>query len=96
MVIIYLTQMLVAEKIILQQSKTVDCDKSSILRQVDNHLRELVDSLLTPADEAAEDEFERELAAEGFIGEVQPLTATDEEIRQYRAYQPITVEGQPL
>jgi len=61
--------------------------------------RQLIEQLNTiipaTADER-EEAFERELAAEGFIGEVEPLTATDEEIRQYRAYKPITVEGQPL
>ena len=63
--------------------------------------RQLIEQLqaIIPAsasEDEREDEFERELAAEGFIGAVEPLTATDEEIRQYRAYQPITVEGQPL
>jgi hypothetical protein len=63
--------------------------------------RQLIEQLnaILPATETADDleeAFERELAAEGFIGEVEPLTATDEEIRLYHAYQPITVEGQPL
>jgi hypothetical protein len=31
-----------------------------------------------------------------FISLVRPLTAADEEVQQYRAYKPITVEGQPL
>jgi hypothetical protein len=60
-------------------------------------VRELVDSLLS---EVSEDEreaaFECDLAAEGFISPANPLTATEEEVRQYRAYKPITVEGQPL
>jgi hypothetical protein len=61
--------------------------------------RQLIEQLNTIIPTTADDleeAFERELAAEGFIGEVEPLTATDEEIRQYRAYKPITVEGQPL
>ncbi len=63
--------------------------------------RRLIEQLQAIAPSSAsederEDAFERELAAEGFISQVEPLTATDEEIRQYRAYQPITVEGQPL
>lgn len=61
--------------------------------------RQLIEQLNTIIPATADDleeAFERELAAEGFIGEVEPLTATDEEIRQYRAYKPITVEGQPL
>jgi hypothetical protein len=36
-VIIYLTQVLVAETILLQQSRTANGDKSSILRQVDSY-----------------------------------------------------------
>ncbi len=65
-------------------------------------VRALVDSLLSEPERARlsederEDAFERELVAEGFISPVRPLTATDEEVRQYRAYQPITVAGQPL
>lgn len=60
-------------------------------------VRELADSLLTSVSEdEREAAFESDLAAEGFISPVQPLTATEEEVRQYRAYQPIKVEGQPL
>jgi hypothetical protein len=60
-------------------------------------VRELADTLLTSVSEdEREVAFESELVAEGFISPVRPLTATEEEIRQYRAYQPITVEGQPL
>jgi hypothetical protein len=65
-------------------------------------VRELVDSLLSePAtkpqtEDELEDAFERELAAEGFIAPVEPPAATDEAVREFRAYKPITVEGQPL
>jgi hypothetical protein len=60
-------------------------------------VRELADSLLTSVSEdEREAAFENDLAAEGFISPVRPLTATEEEVRQYRSYQPITVEGQPL
>jgi hypothetical protein len=80
---------------IKEEVKTLGADE---LHQV----RDLVDSLLSEPDgsrvneDELEDAFERELAAEGFISPVRPLTATDEEVRQYRAYKPITVEGQPL
>ena len=63
-------------------------------RRLIEQLNEIIPASAT-ADEL-EEAFERELAAEGFIGLVEPLTATVEEIRQYRAYKPITVEGQPL
>ena len=61
-------------------------------------LIEQLQSIVPPSasDDEREDEFEREMAAEGFIGAVESLTATDEEIRQYRAYQPSTVARQPL
>ncbi|MEJ7713973.1 MAG: hypothetical protein WKF84_30035 [Pyrinomonadaceae bacterium] len=39
------------------------------------------------------DAFERELVAEGILGEVKPL-ATDS--TEYHSYKPITVEGKPL
>jgi hypothetical protein len=61
-------------------------------------LREQLETIIpsSPTEDELEDAFERELMAEGVIGAVKPLTATDEEIRQYHAYKPITVEGQPL
>lgn len=60
-------------------------------------VRELADTLLTSVSEdEREAAFECDLVAEGFISPVRPLTATEEEMRQYRAYQPVTVEGQPL
>ena len=43
-----------------------------------------------------EDEFERELAAEGLIGTPPPLREDPEELQKYRDYKPIKVEGQPL
>lgn len=61
-------------------------------------LREQLNALAEASvtEDEREDEFERELAAEGFIAAAQPLRADEAEIRQYRAYQPITVKGQPL
>ena len=62
-------------------------------------VRELVDSLLSEpakpqvADDALEDAFERELMAEGVIGEVKPLPEEDPE---FYAYRPATVQGKPL
>ena len=57
-----------------------------------HQVRELVDSLLSPADEAAaEDEFERELVAAGILlprGEHAALTTPA------RAFRPVTVTGQ--
>lgn len=63
-------------------------------RQLIEQLRTIVPAAVS-ADER-EDEFERELVAKGIIGAVEPLTATEEEIRQYRAYRPVTVTGQPI
>jgi hypothetical protein len=61
-------------------------------------LREQLETIIpsSPTEDELEDAFERELMAEGVIGPVKPLTATDEEMQQYQAYKPITVEGQPL
>lgn len=65
-------------------------------------VRELADSMLAEpvaepqTDDELEDAFERELAAEGFIAPVSPPAATDEQVREFRSYRPITVEGQPL
>jgi hypothetical protein len=65
-------------------------------------VRELADSLLSEpeagpqTEDEREDAFERELAAEGFIAPVEPPATTDEAVREFRAYKPITVEGQPL
>ncbi len=63
--------------------------------------RQLVEQLnaIIPAsssEDEREDEFERELAAEGVIDAAKPLRVTDEEIERYRAYKSITVEGQPF
>src|SRR5689334_6135561 len=65
-------------------------------------VRGLVDSLLSEpmtrpqTEDELEGVFEREPAAEGFIAPVEMLTATEEEVREYRAYKPINVEGRPL
>ena len=66
-----------------------------------NEQRQLIDQLqaIIPSsisEDEREDEFERELAAAGIIGAVAPLTATNEEVRQHRAYRPVTVTGQPI
>jgi hypothetical protein len=61
-------------------------------------LREQLETIIpsSPTEDELEDAFERELMAEGVIGPVKPLTATDEEMQRFHAYKPITVEGQPL
>lgn len=56
-------------------------------------LRATVDSLLSQSDEAAaEDEFERELMAEGFISKVEPL----KDFSPYETYEPVRVSGKPV
>ncbi len=63
-------------------------------RQLLNQLNEIIPSPAT--EDELEDEFERALAAEGFIAATTPLKMDEEEIKKFRDYQPITVEGQPL
>ena len=57
-------------------------------------LREQLNSIIPDSSEdEREDEFERELAAEGVLGEVKPLPDDDPE---FRAYQPVIVKGKPV
>ena len=82
-------------------STTIDKIIAEVQQLPPDEQRQLIEQLqaIVPASastEEREDEFERELVAEGFLGVVAQLTATDEEIREYRAYQPIKAEGQPL
>ena len=62
-------------------------------------VREIVSSLLNEPDkpqmteDEREDAFERELMAEGVLGEVKPLDPDDP---QFYAYRPVTVEGKPV
>ncbi len=60
--------------------------------------RQLVERLaalvpVPPSEDEREDEFERELMAEGILGEVKPLPDDDPE---FYAYRPVTVTGQPV
>lgn len=59
-------------------------------------VRELVDSLLEKKEskpQVTEDEFLKELEAEGFIGKVPP-PITD--FSRYENYKPVTVTGEPI
>ena len=58
-------------------------------------MREQLNSIVPDSSdqEAREDEFERELVAEGVLGEVKPLPHDDPE---FHAYQPVTVTGKPI
>jgi hypothetical protein len=58
-------------------------------------LREQLDAILpsSPTEDEIEDEFERELMAEGVLGEVKPLPDDDPE---FYAYKPVTVTGKPI
>ena len=58
-------------------------------------LREQLDTIVpsTPTMDELEDEFERELMAEGILGEVKPLSDDDPE---FHAYRPVTVTGKPV
>jgi len=60
-------------------------------RQLVEQLNAIVPAL--PSEDELEDAFERELAAQGIIGEPQPLDANAAE---FYAYKPITVGGKPL
>ena len=60
-------------------------------RQLVEHLNAIVPA--SPTEDELEDAFERELAAEGIIGEPQPL---DSGAAEFYAYKPITVGGKPL
>ena len=53
----------------------------------------VLELLPASSEEELEDEFERELMAEGSLGEVPPLTTDDPE---FYAYRPVTVTGQPI
>ncbi len=60
-------------------------------RQLREQLNALADTSST--EEELEDAFEREMTAEGFLGEVKPLRGDDPE---FYAYRPVTVEGKPV
>ncbi len=60
-------------------------------RQLRSQLDAIVPS--TPSMDELEDEFERELMAEGILGEVKPLPDDDLE---FQAYRPVTVTGKPI
>ena len=60
-------------------------------RQLRSQLDAIVPS--APTTDELEDEFERELMAEGILGEVKPLPDDDLE---FHAYRPVTVTGKPI
>ena len=60
-------------------------------RQLRSQLDAIVSS--APTTDELEDEFERELMAEGILGEVKPLVDDDLE---FHAYRPVTVTGKPI
>ncbi len=58
-------------------------------------LREKLNAIVpsSPTEDELEDAFERELIAEGVLGEVAPLPSDDPE---FYAYRPVTVTGKPI
>ncbi len=60
-------------------------------RQLIEQLNSIVPA--SPSEDELEDMFERELMAEGVLGEVKPLSQDDPE---FYAYQPVTVTGKPV
>ncbi len=60
-------------------------------RQLREKLNAIVPS--SPTEDELEDAFERELIAEGVLGEVAPLPDNDPE---FHAYRPVTVTGKPI
>jgi hypothetical protein len=60
-------------------------------RQLREQLYTILPSSLT--EDELEDAFERELMAEGVLGEVKPLSDEDPE---FYAYQPVTATGKPV
>jgi hypothetical protein len=58
-------------------------------------LRERLNAIApaSPTEDELEDAFERELIAEGVLGEVAPLPDDDPE---FYAYRPVTVTGKPI
>jgi len=58
-------------------------------------LREKLDAVVpsSPTEDELEDAFERELIAEGVLGEVASLPDDDPE---FYAYRPVTVTGKPI
>ncbi|MDQ3256892.1 MAG: hypothetical protein M3R15_23865, partial [Acidobacteriota bacterium] len=60
-------------------------------RQLVEQLNAIVSS--SPTEDEMEDAFERELMAEGVLGEVKPLSDDDPE---FYAYRPVTVTGKPV
>ncbi len=60
-------------------------------RQLREKLNAIVPS--SPTEDELEDAFEREMIAEGFLGEVKPLPGDDPKFYDYR---PVTVTGKPV
>lgn len=58
-------------------------------------LREKLNAIIpsSPTEDELEDAFERELIAEGVLGEVTPLLDSDPE---FHAYRPVTVTRKPI
>lgn len=73
---------------IIKEARQLSPDEQ---RQLVERLTALVPA--PPGEDEREDEFERELMAEGILGEVKPLPDDDPE---FYAYRPVTVTGQPV
>ncbi|MBA3322182.1 MAG: hypothetical protein H0T45_12145 [Pyrinomonadaceae bacterium] len=79
-------------------SATLDRIIEEVRQLPPDEQRQLVERLTAivpapPNEDEREDEFERELMAEGILGEVKPLPDDDPE---FYAYRPVTVTGQPV
>lgn len=78
-------------------SATLDNIIEEVRQLSPDEQRQLIVQLnaIVPAsnEDELEDEFERELIAEGVVGEVKPLLHDDPE---FYSYQPVKVEGQPV
>lgn len=79
-------------------SATLDKIIDEVRQLPPDEQRQLVEQLnaivpAKPSEDELEDAFERELMAEGVLGEVKPLPHDDPE---FYAYKPVTVTGKPV
>ncbi len=74
---------------IIEEVRALSPEDQKLLQE---WLKSIVSSTIATEDEL-EDAFERELVAEGVLGEVKPLPRSDPE---FDAYQPVTVKGKPV
>jgi hypothetical protein len=73
---------------IIEEVRALPLAEQKALRE---KLNDIVPS--SPTEDELEDAFEREMIAEGVLGEVAPLPNDDPE---FYAYRPVTVTGQPI